>query len=197
MNAVANKMIFVIVCLSVLIAAGSLLIFVTLAGNDGSVVFSSIMGVSTDSRVSDTIPFAVGTALAAGLNVTKVLLMKRAVNAAVTRDEHSANMYLKGQYFLRLIITAFVLFLAGWFHANVRDPVTGNPQYINFMGAFFGIFTFPVSTYSMRFFFRNELKDNPELYTTVTENTVQDAIDKLNAIGEDDITTLGESNEEE
>jgi hypothetical protein len=144
------------------------------------------MGVNKNSQALDTIPFAIGVSLVAVLNVVKVLLMKRAVNIAVTRDEYSAKMYLKGQYFLRLVITATVLCIAGWLHANAHNEA-GNPQYVNFMGAFFGIFTFPVSTYSMRFFFRNELKDNPELWVKAApDNATQDAIDKLNAFGDED-----------
>ncbi|MCL2456033.1 MAG: hypothetical protein FWD19_00615 [Defluviitaleaceae bacterium] len=185
MNAVANKMILVIVCLSVLIAAASFFVFASLAENENITILATIMGVNENSQTADTIPFAIGVSFAAALNVAKVLLMKRAVNNAVTRDELSAKMYLKGQYFLRLVITAVVLFVVGWLHANACNEA-GNPQYVNFMGAFFGIFTFPVSTYSMRFFFRHELKDNPELWVKpAPDDTVQDAIDKLKAFGDE------------
>jgi len=201
MNAVANKMILVIVCLSVLIAAGSYFIFASLAGNESVTVLATIMGLRTASQVSDTIPFAAGVAFAMGLNIAKVLLIKRAVNNALTRDEFAAKMYLKAQYLLRLVLTGAVLLAAGLLHINafssLENPQSVNPVYVNLMGTFFGIFTFPVSTYLMRFFFRNALNETPEFLAATPENTMQDAIDKLNSIGEnDDLTTLGEADEE-
>jgi len=179
MNSVANKMILVIVYLSCFIAAGSYFIFAFLAGEAPQPILASIMGVKTSSQIMDMIPFAMGVFCAMGLNVAKVLLMQRTVTIAVTRQEYAAKMYLKGQYFLRLILTAVVLCVVGWLHAYEVNEA-GNPLYINFMGVFWGIFTFPISTYSMRFFFRNQLKDNPELWIPVApDDNVQDAIDKL------------------
>jgi hypothetical protein len=53
------------------------------------------------------------------------------------------------------------------------------------MGAFFGIFTFPISSYSMRFFFRNALKDNPELFVKTEETAAQNAVNDLKSYAGD------------
>ncbi|MDR0273441.1 MAG: hypothetical protein LBI27_09020 [Clostridiales bacterium] len=186
MNAVANKMIMVIAALSVLLAIVGFVFFLTMAGTESSLVLGTIMGVNIQTAgIYDAIPFAVGVSVATSINIAKVLLLKRSVNNAVDRNATESKMYLKGQYFLRLMITAVLLLLAGWLHANMRNDA-GNPQYVNFMGAFFGIFTFPISVYSMRFFFRNELKDNPEFFEKSKEtinSTVNDAIEDLKSIG--------------
>jgi len=165
MDAVANKVIMVIAGLSFLIAVGGYIFYMMRA--DAAYAF----------------PFAAGVAMAMGVNIAKVLLMKNAVNNAVKREAVAAKLYLQGQYFLRLTITGVVLFIAGWLHANMVTDA-GRPQYVNFMGAFFGIFTFPIAMYSMRFFLRDELKDAEILPSSDTgSSSIQDAINELNAIG--------------
>jgi hypothetical protein len=189
MDAVANKMILVIAALSALIAVGGYVAFVSMAGNADARIVSAFMGVNLGrAEASDAIPFAAGVVAAMGLNIAKVILMKRAVSNAVKREAVAAKLYLQGQYFLRLVLTVVVFVAVGFVHNMPNDA--GNPQYINFMGTAFGIFTFPVATYSMRFFLRYELKDgNPELLERGDDSagsTVQDAIKELNAIGNDD-----------
>jgi hypothetical protein len=201
MEAVANKMILVIAALSASLAAGSYLIFVSMAGNADAVLAATLMGVSaSDVRAAYAVPFAMGVAFSMGINIAKVILMKRAVNNALTREAEAAKFYLKGQYFLRLVITAVVLCIAGWLHANAQND-SGSPLYVNFMGAFYGIFTFPVATYSMRFFFRAALQDNPSEFVEHSKDSgqsiVQDAIDKLKTIGAEDELDLSEDTAEE
>jgi len=189
MNAVANKMILVIVSLSALIAMGSFFLFSSLAKHDEVTPFATCLGTFMEpTKPRDAIPFAVGVSFAMFLNISKVLLMKRMVNNALTRDENDAKMYMKGQYFLRLVLTAIILIIVGTLHSNDIDAGV-NPQYVNFMGTFYGIFTFPVSVYSMRIFFRKALTDNPDLYVKCEEsgNGVQDAIDKLNSLVDKDL----------
>jgi hypothetical protein len=89
--------------------------------------------------------------------------MKRAVTNAVERDANAAKLYLKGQYFIRLMLMVAVFLAAGLLHANAVNDA-GNPQYVNMMGAFFGIFTFPIASYAMRYFLRDVLVDNPEKF---------------------------------
>lgn len=184
MDAVANKMIVVIIALSVLMAACGFIIFASLSANDdASVVFGMLMGVNAaTTETADGIPFAFGIGAVMCLNIVKVVLMKRAVNNAVKRDSVQAKLYLQGQYFMRLMLTAVVLFTAGWLHTVTNGA--GNPLYVNFMGTFFGIFTFPLAMYSMRFFLRHELKDNefPE-DSGKDKSAVESAIDELKAIG--------------
>jgi ABC-type multidrug transport system fused ATPase/permease subunit len=185
-DAVANKMIIAVVALSALMSAIGFVIFANLSGNeDPSALFGIIMGVDARTVLpADGIPFATGIGMVMCLNIAKVLLMKRAVNNAVNRDVGNAKLYMQGQYFLRLVLTATVLFVAGYLHSSVTNDV-GNPQYVNFMGSFFGIFSFRLATYSMRFFLRHELEDNP-LPTdskSTTKNAIQSAIGDLKAIG--------------
>ena len=165
MDAVADKVVQVILCLSVLIAVAGFVFYFWRGG-----------------AINDGAPFAIGVAAAASLNTAKVLLLKRAVNNALTREPGMAQFYLQGQYFLRLMLTLAVLIVAGWLH-NTYDA-----QYINVFGTVFGIFTLPIANYSMRYFFREHLRDNPAGYTTapgvakITSPT-QDAINKLKSFG--------------
>lgn len=185
-DAVAKKMIMVIAGLSVLTAAAGYFLFTHVAGNEDSFLLATILGVNSETaEASDAIPFIAGIFTVMCLNIAKVILMKNAVSNSLKREALAAQMYLKGQYFVRLVITAVVLCIVGYFHAYVQNDA-GNPQYVNFMGAFFGIFTFPVSSYSMRFFFKDAMKDNPELYVKIEEtDPVQKAIDDLKSVRED------------
>jgi hypothetical protein len=115
--------------------------------------------------------------------------MKKAVSAAMQHEALMAKLYLQRQYFTRLILMAAVLGVTGWLHANSQTEL-GNPQYVNFMGAFFGVLLFPVATHSMRFFLREELKDAPvELLKPdddSAKSTVKEITEQLNAIGTDE-----------
>lgn len=185
MDAVANKVVLVIIGLSVVVSAVGFVIYLLISGSDdASIVVSMLMGVNAATAVpADVVPFAVGVGAAMCLNIAKILLMKRAVRNAVKRDSVSAKFYLQGQYFTRLVLTAAVFVVIGWLHTVTNEA--GNPQYANFMGAFFGIFTFPIAMYSMRFFLRNELKDKelPKVSRESSKSVVKNAIDELNAIG--------------
>lgn len=182
-DAIAGKLILVIAVISVAIAGAGYFVYVWLTGNpDASIAVFSIMGVTQGhAAVADTIPFATGVLAAMGLNIAKVLLMKRAVAGAMKRDAITAKLYLQGQYFLRLVLTAAVLIAAGVLHGMRPDNVI-NPHYLNFMGTFFGIFSFPLAMYSMRLFIKDEPKDIV-LEESEEKSTVQSAIDELNAIG--------------
>ena len=175
----------VIAGLSVALAVAGVPLYMLLAQNPDSLIFAAAMGIRTPEAVTlyDAIPFAVGISMVATVNIVKMLLMKRAVQKAVERDASSATMYLKGQYFIRLILMLVVLLAAGLLHANVVNEA-GNPQYVNLMGAFFAIFTFPIASYSMKYFLRDVMVDNPELYIKYDEKSAtQIAIDELNSIG--------------
>jgi len=184
-DAVAGKMVAVIIAISAIMMVSGFIIFASLAGNDdASVLLGMILGVIASTvEVADGIPFAVGIFAVMCLNIAKVLLMKRAVNNSLERETGQAKLYLQGQYFTRLVLTAAVLFVAGWLHSE-RLNDAGNPQYVNFMGAFFGIFSFPLAIYSMRFFLRKELKENalPES-SGKGKSVVASAIEELKAIG--------------
>ena len=151
-DTVAGKVIQVIVVLSILIAVG------------GAVYFRT---------VEDAIPFAAGVAMAMAVNITKVLLLKKANASSLTKDPVSAKFHLQYTYFLRLILTAAVLVAAALIPDNI----------VNLFGAVFGIFTLHVSFYSMRYFFRHALAD--EIITASADRSLsptQDAIQEINAI---------------
>jgi hypothetical protein len=111
--------------------------------------------------------------------------MKKAVNNSLLREAAAAKMYLKMQYFLRLVLTGIVFLVLGLLHFYAKNEA-GNPQYVNLMGTVYGIFTFPLSVHSLRYIFKDALTDNPELLQKTKEtNTVQNAINDLNAIGKE------------
>ena len=147
----AAKMIQVILALSVLIAVG------------GAVFF----------RTMEAIPFAAGVALACAMNMTKVILLKKSVEYAVSKDSVTAKYHLQYTYFLRLLLTAAVLVVA----ALVPQSV------VNLFGTIFGIFTLNVASYSMRYFFRHELaKDVISASAGVPASPTQDAINDIDKI---------------
>ena len=151
-DAVAGRVIQVIVALSVLIAVG------------GAVYFRTAEGA---------LPFAAGVAMAMAVNITKVLLLKKANTSSLTKDPHSAKVHLQYTYFLRLVLTAAVLVAAALLPDNI----------VNLFGAVFGIFTLHISFYSMRYFFRHALAD--EIMTASagkSSSPTQDAIQEINAI---------------
>ena len=149
-DAVANKMITVIVCLCLLIAGGSYLFF---------------------RSVEETIPFAIGIAMACVLNCAKVYLMKKAVINATTKEANAAQLHLQSTYFLRLILTVIILFAAGYFHAN--------GGYINLFGVVIGLLTFHVASYSMRYFLREQIIDD---VITSKDGGISSAEDAINEI---------------
>ena len=151
-DAVAGKVIQVIIALSILIAVG------------GAVYFRT---------AEEALPFAAGVAMAMAVNITKVLLLKKANANSLSKDPHSAKVHLQYTYFLRLILTAAVLVAA----AMIPD------NFVNLFGAVFGIFTLHFSFYSMRYFFRHALAD--EIMTASANRSsspTQDAIQEINAI---------------
>jgi len=176
---VANKMVLVISGLSVIIALIGYFILASMAGNaDASLLARTLMGVNLrqEVRAADAIPFAVGVGMAMGLNIAKVILLKRAVNNSLKREANEAKFYLKGQYFLRLVLTIAVFVIVGLFHSS-------DPQHINAMGTVYAIFTFPIAVYSMRFFMRDALKDEILEGKIDSGNAVKSAIEELKAIG--------------
>ncbi|MCL2386096.1 MAG: hypothetical protein FWC89_00965 [Defluviitaleaceae bacterium] len=178
MDAIASKLVMVIAGLSVLVAVIAYALIASVSGDTEMSLLAIILAVNIDNTTNaNAIPFFLGIAMAMSVNIAKVFLMKRAVSNAVKREAVAAKLYLQGQYFLRLIITGIVLLVAGLLHPNT----------VNFMGTFFGILTFPVAMYSMRFFIRDDVKDNHseilEASKDSSNNSVQDVINELNAIG--------------
>ena len=148
----AGKMVQVILVLSVLIA---------------------IAGAVFYGNLHEALPFAAGVAMAAGLNVAKVLLLKGSVTSSLTKDPVSAKFHLQYTYFLRLVLTAGVL---------VAAALLPN-EYVNLFGAIFGIFTLNIASYSMRYFLRHELaSDVMAASASKASNPAEDAIKDMEAI---------------
>ena len=147
----AAKMIQVILALSVFIAVGGALFF----------------------RSVEAVPFAAGVALAAAVNVVKVILLKKSVESSLAKDPVSAKFHLQYTYFLRLILTAAVLVVAALVPQNI----------VNLFGTIFGIFTLNFASYSMRYFFRHELNDDiMAASTSISASPTQDAINDIEKI---------------
>ena len=152
-DAFANKMILCIVGLSVLIALG------------GGVFFQ----LHQNSYVAEAIPFAVGVAMAMGLNIIKVIWLKATINKSVDMDTpKGARLFYQGQYFLRLLLTVAVLLVS----AHAPDNI------INLFGTIIGILTFPITMRLMRFFIPPDV-EIPK--STPHTNHVQDAIAEIEA----------------
>ena len=81
------------------------------------------------------LPFAFGVLLGAGLNVCKVMMMKRVVSKTICMEKPNAATYVRLQYSLRFMITGLVLFLSAVL------------PFINLWGAAAGIFTMPPAAF--------------------------------------------------
>ncbi|MCL2362182.1 MAG: hypothetical protein FWC73_10265 [Defluviitaleaceae bacterium] len=148
----ANKMIIVIVCASLLMVVG------------GAVFLRSFLAVE----------FGFGILLACGLNIVKVLLLKRAVDKATTM-EHGISAYTGGMYMLRFLLTGVVL-VAAYF-------LSGDEPLMVFFGAALGLLAMPIASYALRFF----IKDEGKVSVPVNDaNIIDVVIDEIASISEDD-----------
>lgn len=157
MDAVANRMITIIIGLSILIALAGWTYF------------------HLNSNPLAAIPFAVGVAMAMCVNIIKVFWLKKMVNVSVSLDAGAASLHMKTQYFKRLILTAGVFLVAALAPDNI----------VNLIGVVCGIFTLTIATYSIQFFFKNQLVDmvvNPA--SALNASSTQDAVDEINSIVE-------------
>lgn len=158
MDAVAGKMVLVVVCLSVAIVIGGFIFY-----------------ESRDARI-ESLPFAVGVTMAMGVNIAKIYLLKRAVGRSVEMEATAGKLHLQSTYFMRLLLTAGVFLVAGLLHGT----------FVNLIGTGIGILTLPVATYSVHFFIRNHHPDvSLDSASAGGASPTQDAIEKLNAIAPD------------
>jgi len=152
-EAFANKMIICIVGLSALVALGSGVFF----------------HLHENFYIAETVPFAVGIALAMGLNITKVIWLKASINKTVDMDTpKAAKLFYQAQYFLRLVLTAAVLLVAALMPDNI----------VNLLGTIIGILTFPITMRLMQLFVP---PDTEILKPPTSTNHVQDAIAEIEA----------------
>ena len=159
MDAVANKMILLIICLSALVMVG------------GAVFFH----FHPSFYINGAVPFAVGVAMATVVNVVKVIWLKKTITKTVDMETpKAAKLFFQLQYFLRIVFTGVVLLIA----ALAPDSI------VNLLGVIIGIFTYPVAMHLIRFF----IPKDAEIISSTPMNTdfVQDSIDDIEAIGKED-----------
>ena len=126
-EAVSKKIILLIIILTVFVAIG------------GGVFYF------INENLLGAFPFAVGAVIAMAVNIIKILLLKRTVENALNKEGTSAKLYMQGQYFLRLVLTAGAFLLAVFAPDNI----------VNFMGTVIAIFTLPLATYGVKLFFKD------------------------------------------
>jgi len=126
-------MIFLIICLSALVIAGGVIYYY----------------VSAASETIEAVPFGVGVLMAMGLNIVKVIWLKKAINATVDMDTpKTARYFYQFQYFLRLLLTAAILLIAALAPNNI----------VSLIGVVAGIFTFPITMRLMHFFIPQDVE---------------------------------------
>jgi len=155
-DAVANKMILCIVGLSVLVALGGAAFF------------------WYTQNIYESAPFAVGVAMAMGLNIIKVIWLKKTINRAVDIEvPKSAGLFFQAQYFLRLVFTAAVLLASALLPDNI----------VNLVGAIIGTLTFPIAMRLIQLYIP---KDVVIPKTPPPSSPVHDSIRELEAIGKEE-----------
>jgi hypothetical protein len=93
-------------------------------------------------RAYPAFPFAVGVLLTSLLSALKVIMLERAVvKAAAIGDVATGKSYIRGQYFLRFLLTGFTLAAA----AIAPDGV------VSIWGAVAGVFTFQIAAMAVKF----------------------------------------------
>lgn len=84
-------------------------------------------------------PFALGVFLGSAVSITKVLLLERAVDKAITMDQVKAGIYVSMQHVLRLLLSGIALLLG----AVVEQ--------ISLWGVVAGILAFQLAVYYVNF----------------------------------------------
>lgn len=93
-------------------------------------------------------PFALGVFLGSAVSITKVLLLERAVDKAITMDQVKAGIYVSMQHVLRLLLSGIALLLG----AVVEQ--------ISLWGVVAGILAFQLAVYYVNF--HKEVKPSGE-----------------------------------
>ena len=101
-------------------------------------------------RSFEIIPFAVGMLVMSALNCAKVLMLERSVERAVEIDDAATGKnYIRLQYFVRSILTAAVLVVAGLLHGTYPSLL---------WGAVIGILGFQIAAHALQAFMRRDIK---------------------------------------
>jgi len=153
-DAVANRIILIIICLSVLVAVGGVVFF----------------QMHSSFAPAGAIPFMVGVAMAMVMNIIKILWLKKAINIVTNiQSTKPAQVQLQLHYFLRLVFTGLVLLAA----------ILAPDNIVNFFGTVIGIFTLTAAMHILRLFIPS---DAPMLVNMPSKiDPVQEAIDKMEA----------------
>ena len=101
--------------------------------------------------------FSLGVALAALLNIAKILSLAFTVRRATNMEPSLASSFTSAMYLLRFLLTGAVLVLAHFL------PV------VDLFGAAVGLLTMPVATYSINFFIRRDERNRAAIGNTEEE----------------------------
>ena len=111
----------------------------------GAAALVMIIAAAAILRSAAVLPFAAGVIIMTAVNVFKIFLLERTVNATVDIDNIDAGRnYVRLQYLLRYFITGAVLLAIGllfWFE-KIPEACA--------WGAVFGIFTMQISVMIVR-----------------------------------------------
>lgn len=125
-HAVTNRILCLLICISLLIAGGGALFL-----------------HMNDTIAIAPLPFAIGVAFALASNIAKVLLLKRAiVKVTDISAVNSAKIYFQVQYFLRMLLTGGALLAAALLPESM----------VSLFGAAIGVFAHPIAMYLVRLF---------------------------------------------
>jgi len=115
-------------------------------------------------RSSYAVGFGLGVAVAAGLNIAKVYMLKLTVARVVGMESTQASSFTSLMYLARFVLTGLVLVLVQLVLVNLFSLEMA------LFGAAVGLLSMPVASYAIRFFVAREDKSNAVSGDTVTED---------------------------
>ena len=107
------------------------------------IAFAAVLISVLYYRSMEFLPFLFGVLLGSAFSIFKVFLLENAVDKALAMGTKKAGSYVGIQHFLRLFLTAVVLFLGAVL-----------PQ-INLWGVVTGVFAFQLAVYNIKFSSKN------------------------------------------
>ncbi|MCL2079185.1 MAG: hypothetical protein FWH17_04985 [Oscillospiraceae bacterium] len=125
------------------------------------------------ANIYEALPFAVGVAATAALNILKMKMLARSVRKALEMDDpNRGKYYAVGMYMLRYFLTGAVLVAIGLLHVYLE-----NPRIISIWGALFGLFTMQIAIFISR---PSKLIDTTSQYDPIPYDDEDDGNDDDN-----------------
>jgi hypothetical protein len=133
MDAVANKMILLVICLSLALM----------------VIGAAFFYFHPSFHINGALPFATGVAIGMAVNIVIIFWLKKAITKAVDMEVGgAAKVFFQFQYFLRIVFTGVALLAAALFPDSA----------VNLLGAVAGILMLPIAMRCMQSFIPNDAK---------------------------------------